>query len=364
MVPCGLMGSVPDFSPGAPAVRPLPKTVHFLPGVERIKERKKLRVAQYRGECPLFFMLVPKGYVPPEAATHPLPGGGRIMGTDVAIAKMIAKELGVELELLRDYVSYEDVVSAVSAGEADLGISDLTPTFSRQQIVLFSDPYVSFSLAVLCNREKIVQKDIRTEPRPTFDSFCSTFNNPSLTIAVEGETSLHEQAKKMFPNANVKGYPDFKTALKDVRDGNADLFLSTDFDFLFVKLFDPELGFYCSMLRIPDLKDPVCVAVSPACGDILGLVNEAVKFYTFGDAADTIRKYGRFLKSMEKARREDSSASGDRSYPFDAGYFGNEPTTAAIAWRGIFSSAGIAFPLVFFLVVWVRMSKGRKRGNP
>ena len=286
------------------------------------------------------------------------------MGTDIAIAKMIAKELGVELELLRDYDSYEEVVRAVAVGEADLGISDLTPTFSRQQIVLFSDPYVSFSLAVLCNREKMVKKDIRTEPRATFDGFCSAFNNPSLTIGVEGGTSLHEQAKKMFPNANVKSYPDFKTALKDVRDGNIDLCLSTDFDFLFVKLFDPELGFYCSMLRVPDMKDPVCVAVSPACGDILGLVNEAVKFYTFGDAADTIRKYGRFLKSIEKARREDSSSPGDRSYPFDTGYFGNEQTAAAIAWKGIFSSAGVALPLAVFLVVWGRMSQGRKRGKP
>ena len=265
---------------------------------------------------------------------------------------------------MRNYDSYEAVVRAVAKGEVDLGISDLTPTFSRQQIVLFSDPYVSFSLAVLCNREKMVQKDIRLEPRSTYDGFCTTFDNPSLTVAVEEGTSLLEQAKKMFPSANVKGYPTFKDALKDVRDGKADVCLSSDFEFLFVKLFDPVLGFYCTMLRVPGMKDPVCVAVSPACGDILGLVNEVVKFYTFGDAADTIRKYGRFLKSMEKARREDSSSPGDRSYPFDTGYFGSEQAAGAVAWKSLFSSAGVALPLALFMGLWVRMARGRKRGTP
>ena len=286
------------------------------------------------------------------------------MGTDIAIANRIAKELGVKLEMLRHYDSYEDVVRAVAGGEADLGISDLTPTFARQQIVLFSDPYATFSLAVLCNREKMVQKDIRIEPHATFDEFCAAFNNPSLTIAVEGGTSQYDQAQKMFPKAHVKSYPDFKAALKDTRYGQADLCLNTDFDILFVKLFDPELGFYCSMVRVPDMKDPICVAVSPACGDMLGLVNEVVKFYTLGNAADTIRKYRSFLKNMEKARRRDSSSSSNRAYPFDTGYFGNEQTATALAWKQIISSAGVALPLVIFSVLWIRMSHRRKREIP
>jgi hypothetical protein len=165
----------------------------------------------------------------------------------------------------------------------------------------------------------------------------------------------------MFPQAKVVCYPNFKAALKDVREGKADVCLSNDFEFLFVKLFDPELGFYCSMLRIPDTTHPSCVALSPDSADLMGLVNEVVKYYTFGSAADTIRKYGRVLKNMERARREDPAFPRERSYPFDTGVFAEQQPEGAILWKGLSSSGIVALPLVVVMGLWSRMSKNKKR---
>lgn len=60
-------------------------------------------------------------------------------GSDVELAKIIAKKLGVRLEIQN--MSFNTVLLSVSTGKADLGISAISATPERQQSFDFTDVY-------------------------------------------------------------------------------------------------------------------------------------------------------------------------------------------------------------------------------
>ena len=68
-------------------------------------------------------------------------GKDTIVGFDVAIAKEIAKDLGVELEI-KD-MSFDGLLAALVSGNVDMVIAGMTPDEERRQSVDFSDIYYS-----------------------------------------------------------------------------------------------------------------------------------------------------------------------------------------------------------------------------
>ena len=77
-------------------------------------------------------------------ATYPPFGiaeGGEFSGFDVDIARAIARELGVEAELVN--ASFDGVFPALQNGSFDVVISAVTITPERSATMLFSDPYIA-----------------------------------------------------------------------------------------------------------------------------------------------------------------------------------------------------------------------------
>ena len=66
-------------------------------------------------------------------------GKDTIVGFDIELAKEIAKDLGVELEI-KD-MSFDGLLAALVSGNVDMVISGMTPTEERRQNVDFSDIY-------------------------------------------------------------------------------------------------------------------------------------------------------------------------------------------------------------------------------
>lgn len=66
-------------------------------------------------------------------------GKDTIVGFDIDLAKEIAKDLGVELEI-KD-MSFDGLLAALVSGNVDMVISGMTPTEERRQNVDFSDVY-------------------------------------------------------------------------------------------------------------------------------------------------------------------------------------------------------------------------------
>lgn len=78
-------------------------------------------------------------------------GKDQIVGFDVEIAKEIAKDLGVELEI--QDMNFENIVGGVSTGKIDLAISGITPNEERQKAIDFSEIYYTAEHGVLVRAE-------------------------------------------------------------------------------------------------------------------------------------------------------------------------------------------------------------------
>lgn len=91
-----------------------------------VNESGKLVVATETGFAPFVFKTL-------------VDGQDTIVGSDVEMVKVIAKELGVEVEFSE--MSFDNVLSSVQSGQADMGISGISVTEERKKSFDFSIPY-------------------------------------------------------------------------------------------------------------------------------------------------------------------------------------------------------------------------------
>lgn len=73
--------------------------------------------------------------------------GGKIVGIDVEVAQAIADKLGLELEVMD--MDFDSIITAVSAGKADMGMAGMTVTEDRKKNVDFSQTYASAIQAII-----------------------------------------------------------------------------------------------------------------------------------------------------------------------------------------------------------------------
>ena len=82
---------------------------------------------------------------------------GSVVGTDVDVARLIAKELGVPVRFDRSAKTFEAVVEMAAEGRADIGMGRLARTVLRAQKVSFSAPYMKLPhicLRILVSRRR------------------------------------------------------------------------------------------------------------------------------------------------------------------------------------------------------------------
>ena len=106
---------------------------------ESIKENKKLVVA------------VSPDYAPFEFKTL-VDGKDQVVGSDIKLAQAIADELGVKLEVTT--MSFDNVLSSLQAGKADIAISGISVTDERKKTFDFSDPYYETQNAIIVRKDQ------------------------------------------------------------------------------------------------------------------------------------------------------------------------------------------------------------------
>lgn len=115
-------------------------------------------------------------------------GVDTIVGFDIEIAKAIADDLGVELEI-KD-MNFDAVLTGVTSGMIDLGIAGITPTDERKESADFSKVYYQAKQAVL------VKADLSEE-------FTSAESLYGKTVGVQTGTT-QEQIASGLESVNVK----------------------------------------------------------------------------------------------------------------------------------------------------------------
>ena len=80
--------------------------------------------------------------------------GGEIVGIDAEIAKAIADELGMELEI--EDIAFDSIIPEITSGKADMGLAGMTVTEDRKQSVDFTDTYAKPSQKIIVKEDSAI----------------------------------------------------------------------------------------------------------------------------------------------------------------------------------------------------------------
>ena len=160
---------------------------------ESIKENKKLVVA------------VSPDYPPFEFKT--LVGKDQVVGSDIKLAQAIANELGVKLEVTT--MSFDNVLSSLQSGKADLAISGISVTDERKKTFDFSDPYYETQNAII----------VRKGQESTYSSLDAL---KGKKVAVQKGTIEEGLAKKQLKDSTVISLTAMGEAINEVKSGQVD----------------------------------------------------------------------------------------------------------------------------------------------
>ena len=210
---------------------------------------------------------------------------GELAGFDVDIAKAMARELKVELVFNRDAKSFNECVSLVAGGKADLAVSKLSRTLARARYVRFSKPYIVLSQGLLINRVQLAQRSSEDQAK-TF------IRGLEGKIGVIQNSSYVSYARENFPKAQVVEFPNWNAAIAAVTAGEV---LAAYRDELEIrKTFDslPNGAITLKPMYFTDLTDPIAVAVGYKNTQLLAWVDTFLEMKAYhATSKDLISQY-------------------------------------------------------------------------
>lgn len=129
------------------------------------------------------------------------------VGFDIDIAKRMAEELGVKLELVE--VQNKTRIPSVTSGQVDVVMCDITGTPERAKAISFTRPYVAAGIGVAVPADS----DIRS--LSDLDGKTIGVTKGGLAAAVLG---------KKYPAATIKEFDDTSSGVLALRQGQVDAF--------------------------------------------------------------------------------------------------------------------------------------------
>lgn len=144
----------------------------------------------------------------------------QIVGSDIALAQAIADEIGVELEILA--TDFSGVLANVQSGQVDMGISGMSKTQERTEVMQFSDGYFE-SLG-----EDYQGIMIRNEDLDKYSSL-EDIVQANLTVGAQAGSIQAEMAANITDADNIKQLGTMDSLLLGLTQGDLDaVVVSTD----------------------------------------------------------------------------------------------------------------------------------------
>lgn len=135
---------------------------------------------------------------------------GNPEGVSVMMAQSLGEYLGREVEIVD--TAYPSLIPALESGNIDIIISSMTINEKRLEIVDFSDPYTTSQLMMLVHKDSSVTS-------------YEDLNDPAVVIASKTGTIGALWAAGNAPNAQIKNIDEEASAVLEVAQGNADVFI-------------------------------------------------------------------------------------------------------------------------------------------
>ena len=137
-------------------------------------------------------------------------GKDEIVGFDIDIAKEVAKELGVELEV-KD-MDFDGLLVALQAGKVDMVFAGMTPTDERKENADFSDIYYSAT-------HRFILRSGEEGSVKSFDDL------KGKKIGVQKGSIQEGIAKENFDEANIKSLAKVTDLVLDLKNNKVDAIL-------------------------------------------------------------------------------------------------------------------------------------------
>lgn len=136
----------------------------------------------------------------------------RIVGFDVDMARIMAQEMGVELELVP--TAWDGIIGSLLTDKFDIIMSGMTITQQRNLKVSFANPYIIVGQTIL------LRKDLEGTVKSYKD-----LNDPKYTVTSKLGTTGEQAVKGLIPRAKYKSFETEPEAALEVINGKADAFV-------------------------------------------------------------------------------------------------------------------------------------------
>ncbi len=198
---------------------------------------------------------------------------GSVVGTDVDVARLIAKELGVPVRFDRRAKTFEAVVEMAAEGRADIGMGRLARTVLRAQKVSFSTPYMKLPHSLMINRLQFSKlSGDRAAP--------SVIRNFSGTLGVIGRSAWEEFGRRNFPKAKIVTYPSWDKVVEAVTKGDVVAAYRDEFEIQKIMRADPRLALTLRTVTFNDIESSLSLMIGIQDTTLLSFVNEVITMRT------------------------------------------------------------------------------------
>lgn len=134
---------------------------------------------------------------------------GRIIGFDADMAKKMAKEMGVKLNMIP--TAWDGIIAALITGKCDMIMSGMTITQQRNLKINFANPYVVVGQTIM------MKKSLANKVKTAKD-----LDNPKYTIVTKIGVTGEVATRKFFKNAKIVTFETEADAASEVLNGKAD----------------------------------------------------------------------------------------------------------------------------------------------
>ena len=146
--------------------------------------------------------------------------GNEVVGIEVEIMKLIAKDLGVEIEFVQ--MDFDSVLAGIQSAKYDCGMSGITRNPDREKNMLFTDPYYNAAQVIVVKADSAIKtkadlkdKTVSVQTGTTAEAGCQ-----DEKITTKGFTA-NADAKAALTTGKVDAWVvDNLTALQMVEEGD------------------------------------------------------------------------------------------------------------------------------------------------
>lgn len=136
----------------------------------------------------------------------------QIIGFDADLAALIAKELGVQLNLLD--TPWAEIIPALLESKCDIIMGGMAITEDHRKKINFSDSYISIGQTIL------IRKELSGKIRSYRD-----LNDPKYKVASKVETAGEAAVKQNIPNAAYSAFKGEQDGVAALVEGKIDAFV-------------------------------------------------------------------------------------------------------------------------------------------